>query len=72
VIAIWVDHGAPRQLTGNLGRLDTDVRGNGSCHYGKRDRPVIEKVFGFDEVQAAYKYMASGAHLGKIVIRLAA
>jgi NADPH:quinone reductase-like Zn-dependent oxidoreductase len=35
-------------------------------------RPVIDKVFGFDEVQAAYKYMASGEHFGKIVIRLAA
>jgi hypothetical protein len=24
-------------------------------------KPVIDKVFGFDEVQAAYKHMASGA-----------
>jgi NADPH:quinone reductase-like Zn-dependent oxidoreductase len=29
-------------------------------------KPVIDKVFGFDEVQAAYKHMASGAHFGKI------
>lgn len=35
-------------------------------------KPVIDKVFGFDQVQAAYRYMASGAHLGKIVIRVAA
>src|ERR1035437_1957948 len=34
-------------------------------------KPVIDKVFGFDDVQAAYKHMASGAHFGKIVIRLA-
>jgi NADPH:quinone reductase-like Zn-dependent oxidoreductase len=34
-------------------------------------KPIIDKVFGFDEVQAAYKHMASGAHFGKIVIRLA-
>jgi NADPH:quinone reductase-like Zn-dependent oxidoreductase len=34
-------------------------------------KPVIDKVFGFDEVQAAYKHMASGAHFGKIVIRVA-
>lgn len=33
-------------------------------------KPVIDKVFGFDEVRAAYQHMASGAHLGKIVIRL--
>src|SRR6202795_690919 len=31
-------------------------------------KPVIDKVFGFDEAQAAYKHMASGAHFGKIVI----
>ena len=33
-------------------------------------KPVIDKVFGFDEAQAAYKHMASGAHFGKIVIRV--
>ena len=35
-------------------------------------KPVIDKVFGFDDVQAAYRHMASGAHFGKIVIRVAA
>ncbi len=34
-------------------------------------KPVIDKVFGFDEAQAAYQHMASGAHFGKIVIRVA-
>jgi len=33
-------------------------------------KPVIDKVFGFDEVQTAYKHMASGTHFGKIVIRI--
>jgi NADPH:quinone reductase-like Zn-dependent oxidoreductase len=33
-------------------------------------KPVIDKVFGFDEVKAAYQHMASGAHFGKIVIRV--
>jgi NADPH:quinone reductase-like Zn-dependent oxidoreductase len=33
-------------------------------------KPVIDKVFGFDEVQAAYKHMAAGAHFGKIVVRM--
>jgi NADPH:quinone reductase-like Zn-dependent oxidoreductase len=33
-------------------------------------KPVIDKVFDFDDVQAAYKHMASGAHFGKIVIRV--
>jgi NADPH:quinone reductase-like Zn-dependent oxidoreductase len=36
-----------------------------------RIKPVIDRVFGFDEVQAAYQHMASGAHFGKIVIRVA-
>src|ERR1700732_1274596 len=34
-------------------------------------KPVIDKVFGFDEAQAAYQHMALGAHFGKIVIRVA-
>jgi NADPH:quinone reductase-like Zn-dependent oxidoreductase len=33
--------------------------------------PVIDKVFGFDEVKAAYRHMAAGAHFGKIVVRVA-
>jgi len=28
-------------------------------------------VFGFAEAQAAYRHMATGAHFGKIVIRVA-
>ena len=35
-----------------------------------RIKPVIDKVVGFDEVQAAYKHMAAGAHFGKIVVRM--
>jgi NADPH:quinone reductase-like Zn-dependent oxidoreductase len=34
-------------------------------------KPVIDKVFGFGEVKAAYQHMASGAHFGKIVIQVA-
>jgi NADPH:quinone reductase-like Zn-dependent oxidoreductase len=32
--------------------------------------PVIDRVFAFDETRAAYEYLASGAHFGKVVIRL--
>lgn len=32
--------------------------------------PVIDRVFGFDEARAAYEYLASGAHVGKVVIRV--
>jgi NADPH:quinone reductase-like Zn-dependent oxidoreductase len=31
---------------------------------------VIDKIFPFDEARAAYQHMASGAHFGKIVIRV--
>jgi len=33
-------------------------------------KPVIDKVFAFADAQAAYRHMASGAHFGKIVIRV--
>ena len=34
-------------------------------------KPVIDKVFAFADAKAAYEHMASGAHFGKIVIRVA-
>jgi NADPH:quinone reductase-like Zn-dependent oxidoreductase len=34
-------------------------------------KPAIDKIFPIDEAQAAYRHMASGAHFGKIVIRVA-
>jgi NADPH:quinone reductase-like Zn-dependent oxidoreductase len=34
-----------------------------------RMKPVIDKVFSFDEVDEALKYMESGSHFGKIVIK---
>ena len=33
-------------------------------------KPIIEKVFAFSEAPAAYRHLASGAHFGKIVIRI--
>jgi len=32
--------------------------------------PVIDRVFGFDEAAAAYRHLESGAHYGKVVIRI--
>jgi NADPH:quinone reductase-like Zn-dependent oxidoreductase len=32
--------------------------------------PVIDRVFGFAEVRAAYEHLQSGAHFGKVVIRV--
>jgi NADPH:quinone reductase-like Zn-dependent oxidoreductase len=34
-------------------------------------RPVIDRVFGFDQVREAFLYMQSASHFGKIVIHVA-
>src|SRR5262249_46960845 len=36
----------------------------------RRIHPVIDKVFPFAEARAAYEHLESGAHFGKVVIRL--
>ncbi|KAF7355944.1 Alcohol dehydrogenase superfamily protein [Mycena venus] len=33
-------------------------------------RPIIDKVFEFDEAKAAYAHLASQAHVGKVVIKI--
>ena len=35
-----------------------------------RIRPLVDKVYGFDELPAAKAHMESNAHLGKIVVRM--
>jgi NADPH:quinone reductase-like Zn-dependent oxidoreductase len=35
-------------------------------------RPVINKVFEFDQLKEAYDYSVSGDHLGKIVVKVGA
>ena len=35
-----------------------------------RLRPVLDRVFEFGEARAAYEYLASGKHFGKVVIRV--
>ena len=35
-----------------------------------RIKPVIDRVYAFDELPAAKEYMESNAHLGKIVVRM--
>ena len=32
--------------------------------------PVIDRVFGFAEARQAYDHLASGAHFGKVVVRI--
>jgi NADPH:quinone reductase-like Zn-dependent oxidoreductase len=31
-------------------------------------KPVIDRVFGFDDALDAYRYLKSGSHFGKVVI----
>ena len=35
-----------------------------------RIKPVIDRVFDFEKAQEAYAYLESGAHFGKVVIRV--
>lgn len=34
-------------------------------------RPVVDKVFAFEEAPQAYEYLASQQHVGKVVIKVA-
>jgi tryptophan synthase alpha subunit len=36
-----------------------------------RLRPVVDRVFGFDEVPEAFEHLASGRHFGKVAVRIA-
>lgn len=35
-----------------------------------RIRPIIDKVFAFEETPEAYEYLAAQGHVGKVVIRI--
>lgn len=40
--------------------------------YGEKQvRPVVDKVFQFDEAKEALQYLFNGSHFGKVVIRVA-
>ncbi len=53
----------------SLGSMQTFETMNAAIAANKI-KPVIDRVFGFDDVKAAYQHMAAGAHFGKIVIRV--
>ena len=46
-----------------LERMNAAIEVNGM-------KPVVDKVFAFDEALDAYRYQQSGAHFGKVVIRI--
>jgi NADPH:quinone reductase-like Zn-dependent oxidoreductase len=40
------------------------------CANPESTRPVVDKVFSFEEAKAAYAYLESQAHVGKVVIKV--
>jgi NADPH:quinone reductase-like Zn-dependent oxidoreductase len=33
-------------------------------------KPLVDKVFAFDDAVAAFDYLESGAHFGKVVLKM--
>jgi NADPH:quinone reductase-like Zn-dependent oxidoreductase len=56
-------HGVYVGSRGHFERMNAAI----SAH---RLEPVVDREFGFDDVQAAYRHLESGSHFGKVVIRL--
>ncbi|HDR8964213.1 zinc-dependent alcohol dehydrogenase family protein [Burkholderia vietnamiensis] len=54
-------------MVGSRAMLDDVVR----VIDAQRIKPVVDRVFGFDEAPHAYAYLQSGQHFGKVVIRVA-
>ncbi|WP_175811695.1 zinc-dependent alcohol dehydrogenase family protein [Burkholderia contaminans] len=54
-------------MVGSRAMLDDVVR----LVDAKQIRPVVDRVFGFDDAPQAYAYLQSGQHFGKVVIRVA-
>jgi NADPH:quinone reductase-like Zn-dependent oxidoreductase len=40
------------------------------CAHPETTRPVVDKVFHFEEARKAYAYLQSQAHVGKVVIKV--
>jgi NADPH:quinone reductase-like Zn-dependent oxidoreductase len=47
-----------------------DFEAMGRAIEGHALRPVVDRVFGFDEAPAAFEHVAAGAHFGKVCIRV--
>jgi NADPH:quinone reductase-like Zn-dependent oxidoreductase len=67
----WIDgkpprgplHGGYVGCRGHFERMNTAI----AAH---RMEPIIDREFGFEDAPAAYRHLESGAHFGKVVIRL--
>jgi NADPH:quinone reductase-like Zn-dependent oxidoreductase len=47
---------------GHFERMNAAIAGN-------RLEPVVDRVFSFDQAPEAYRYLESGVHFGKVVVR---
>ena len=75
-------HAAGYMRVGRLGELMPDSgEGMWQVHVGAAEalanalalhqvKPVVDRVFPFSEARAAFHYMSSGAHLGKVAIAI--
>jgi threonine dehydrogenase-like Zn-dependent dehydrogenase len=57
---------------GILGGSRTDFENLNSFLEEKKVKldPLIDRIFSFEEAPEAYRYLASGKHVGKIVIKI--
>jgi NADPH:quinone reductase-like Zn-dependent oxidoreductase len=56
-------HGVYVGCRGHFERMNTAIADH-------RLEPIIDREFGFEDAPAAYRHLESGAHFGKVVIRL--
>ena len=47
-----------------------DLQAMANAIAASRMKPVIDKIFSFDQVKQAFAHMESGAHFGKIAIAI--
>ena len=71
----WIE---PFALIGGMKRLAGVLVGNRAmaerlvAFVAQRGlRPLVDRVFAFDDAPAAFAHLASGRHLGKVVVRIA-
>jgi D-arabinose 1-dehydrogenase-like Zn-dependent alcohol dehydrogenase len=59
-------------IIGNNTGSTADLRAAAGAIAAASIKPVIDRVFPLAQIRDAYRYLASGAHVGKIVIDLKA
>jgi len=47
-----------------------DLKAMADAIAASRMKPVIDKIFPFDQAKQAFSYMESGAHFGKVAIEI--